>query len=247
MSKRINSTRKAARSAGLHATAAGRGEGARASDHGEGAAATDEGGVEIRARILDAARRHFFSLGFAGCTMDCLARELGMSKKTVYRHFRSKEAIVDELMRAKSAAIRDGFEAVLVLPDLTFAERASRMMQHVLTQVSEISAIFLHDLRRFHPAAYARLEEFRARVAPGIWERLLRLGMEAGAVRGDVDPVFIGRLIPVVMQSLLHPDTLERLALQPHEMAQRFFHLLFCGVLTPEGLAEHAQHTTTRH
>jgi AcrR family transcriptional regulator len=208
------------------------------------AASAGEAAAEVRARILDAARRHFFNLGFASCSMDCLARELGMSKKTVYRHFRSKEAIVDELMRAKSAAIRDGFEAVLAQPDLTFAQRVSRVMQHVLAQFSEISAIFLHDLRRFHPAAYARLEEFRARVAPGIWERLLRLGMEAGAVRGDVDPVFVGRLIPVAMQSLLHPDTLERLELQPHDMARRFFQLIFCGVLTPKGLAEHAHHTT---
>lgn len=197
-----------------------------------------------RQRILLAARRHFFALGFASCTMDCLASELGMSKKTLYQHFRRKEAIIDELMALKMAAVSGGFEAALGAADLTFAERAQRMVRHAHEQFSEVSAVFLHDLRRFHPACYARLEEFRARVAPGIWERLLRMGIDAGCVRPEVDPAFVGRLFPVMMQSLLHPETLQRFSMQPHEMLGRFFHLLFAGVLTPAGLAEHAQLTS---
>jgi len=199
----------------------------------------DAGSADVLERIVAAAQRHFFPLGFASCTMDCLATELGMSKKTLYRHFRRKEQIIDELMLRKSAAVRDGFEAILATPGLAFAERAAQMLRHAHVQFSEVSAIFLHDLRRFHPAAYARLEEFRAQVAPGIWGRLLRIGMETGAVRADVDPEFVGRLIPVAMQTLLHPDTLHRFTLQPHEMLERFFNLLFRGVLTPEGLADH--------
>jgi hypothetical protein len=70
--------------------------------------------------------------------------------------------------------------------------------------------------------------------------------MAAGAVRADVDPVFIGRLVPVAMQALLHPDTLQRFSMQPHEMILRFFHLMFSGVLTPEGLAEHELLITNR-
>jgi len=210
------------------------------------AAAGSDAEAAGRARILEVARRHFFSLGFASCTMDCLAVELGMSKKTLYRHFRSKEQIIDELMRAKMSAVRAGFEAALAEPELAFAERAARMMRNAFTQFSEVSAVFLHDLRRFHPAAYTRLEEYRAQVAPAIWERLLRLGMEAGAVRADVDPTFVGRLISVAAQALMHPDTLQRLGLQPHEMIERFFRLVFCGVLSPEGISEYAQQFSTR-
>ena len=44
--------------------------------------------------ILRQARAHFFSHGYSQCTMDELAAELGMSKKTLYVHFSSKEALV---------------------------------------------------------------------------------------------------------------------------------------------------------
>ena len=199
------------------------------------------GGDAVRARILAVARRQFFRLGFAGCTMDALAQELGMSKKTLYRHFARKEEIVDTLLTAKTDAMRAGFEAAVGAEGVPFPERAARMLRHAHTELAEVSAVFLNDLRRFMPASYARMEEFRARVAPVIWERLMRLGIEVGAVRSDVDPVFLGRLIPTAMQSLLHPDTLDRFGLQPHEMLQRFFQLMFMGVLTPEGLADHAR------
>ncbi len=61
-------------------------------------------------------------------------------------------------------------------------------------------------------------------------------------MRADVDPAFLGRLIPVVIQSLLDPDTLERLGLQPHEVLERTFQLLLAGVLTPRGLVDHERH-----
>ncbi len=43
-----------------------------------------------RQRIVDATRVHFFSHGFRRVTMDDLAAELGISKKTLYAHFPGK-------------------------------------------------------------------------------------------------------------------------------------------------------------
>jgi len=43
-----------------------------------------------RQRIVDAGRAHFFSHGFRSVTMDDLAGELGISKKTLYAHFPGK-------------------------------------------------------------------------------------------------------------------------------------------------------------
>ena len=51
---------------------------------------------EVRDRIVAVAERVFLRSGFSRVLMDDLARELGMSKKTVYAHFASKE----DLLRA---------------------------------------------------------------------------------------------------------------------------------------------------
>ena len=57
-----------------------------------------------RQRIVDAARVHFFSHGFRSVTMDDLAEELGISKKTLYAHFPGK---IDLLTLADPAVVDD--------------------------------------------------------------------------------------------------------------------------------------------
>src|SRR5260370_377023 len=54
-----------------------------------------------RQRIVAGGRRHFFAHGFRGVTMEDLAEELGMSKKTLYAHFPSKAALLQAVLLNK--------------------------------------------------------------------------------------------------------------------------------------------------
>src|SRR5258705_12066165 len=58
-----------------------------------------------RQRIIDAARVHFFSHGFRSVTMDDLAEELGISKKTLYAHFPGKFDFLEADLDAKLAGV----------------------------------------------------------------------------------------------------------------------------------------------
>ncbi|HVU23520.1 MAG TPA: helix-turn-helix domain-containing protein, partial [Opitutus sp.] len=54
--------------------------------------------ADPRTRIVTAARVHLFTYGYSALTMDDLARELGMSKKTLYVHFPGKDALVEAVL-----------------------------------------------------------------------------------------------------------------------------------------------------
>src|SRR6058998_2879115 len=58
-----------------------------------------------RQRIVDAARAHFFSHGFRRVTMDDLAEELGISKKTLYAHFPGKFDLLEAVLADKFASV----------------------------------------------------------------------------------------------------------------------------------------------
>src|SRR3954452_16181885 len=58
-----------------------------------------------RQRIVDAARAHFFSHGFRSVTMDDLANELGISKKTLYAHFPGKIDMLEAVLADKFAGV----------------------------------------------------------------------------------------------------------------------------------------------
>ncbi|MGW2938187.1 TetR/AcrR family transcriptional regulator [Streptomyces sp. NPDC001156] len=54
---------------------------------------------------MEAAGRLFFAPGFARVNMDDLARELGMSKKTIYRHFPDKRSLLTAVLDRQFAAV----------------------------------------------------------------------------------------------------------------------------------------------
>jgi AcrR family transcriptional regulator len=65
-------------------------------------------GDERRADVIvEAAGRLFFAPGFAPVSMDELARELGMSKKTIYRHFPDKRSLLAAVLDRQFAAVED--------------------------------------------------------------------------------------------------------------------------------------------
>src|SRR5438874_533702 len=63
-------------------------------------------------RIVAAARHHFFTHGFRSVTMDDLAAELGMSKKTLYACFPSKTALLETVLLEKFRGIEEELEKI---------------------------------------------------------------------------------------------------------------------------------------
>jgi AcrR family transcriptional regulator len=189
----------------------------------------------VAARIAAAARRQFTALGFSRITMDDLADDLGMSKKTLYAHFPGKEALVSFMMEAKIAEVRKGMKALVEDESVPVLERAHRMMAFIVRQMSEVSPAFLRDLERHHPALFARMESVRAEILPQVWGKLLADGVSDGLVRRELDPAFVSEMVLTTIQGLLRPATLDRLQLPPHEVVDRVLTVVFNGILTPTG------------
>jgi len=199
------------------------------------AAAAPVSAVAPRARIVAVARRHFFQVGFARCTMDCLAGELGMSKKTLYAHFPNKDALVAAVLDDKVAGFRAGIQAVVDATGLAFPERARRVVGHVAGQMGEIAPVFLRDLERTMPDLFAHIEAIRREVLPKVWSRMLTEGIERGHVRRDIEVPFICEMVLLSVEGLLRPAALERFALAPRQVIDRVLSILFAGILTSAG------------
>lgn len=199
------------------------------------AAAPVQPAASVYSRIADAARRHFTALGFSRITMDDLAGELGMSKKTLYAHFPGKEALIAHLMETKIAGVRNGMRTIVDDESVPVVDRAHRMMAFIVRQMSEVSPAFLRDLERHHPALFARMESVRAELLPQVWGKLLTEGVTEGLVRRELDPAFVSEMVLTTVQGLLRPATLDRLQLLPHEVIDRVLTVVFAGILTPAG------------
>lgn len=202
---------------------------------------TESDDPENRTRILKAARAQFFAYGYTAVTMDDLAAKIGMSKKTLYVYFPSKDELIGAIIREFVADIRAMADQVFNDPSLSFPLKLHRFSEAMANRLRLLPHI-LRDLQRSAPQIFRQIEEFRHKNIPYIFGQLIRQGQAAGMVRPDVDPDFACEFWRPAIQTLLHPDTLERLNLTPEQMFARATHLFFGGLLTPAGRKDYEKH-----
>jgi AcrR family transcriptional regulator len=191
------------------------------------------------ARILRQARAHFFAHGYCAGTMDDLAAELGMSKKTLYVHFPGKEALMRAVIEQLGREVRADADALLANRQLGFSEKLRGFAEGMVQRLALLNPRTLRDLQRFAPELYELTVEMRQRNIPYIFGRFIEEGQLAGKVRTDVSPVFASEFFLQAMQGLIQPATLDRLNLAPRDLLPRAIDLFFGGLLTPAGRKEH--------
>lgn len=196
-------------------------------------------------RIMAAARTHLFTYGYSALTMDELAAELGMSKKTLYVHFPSKDALVEAILLQFFAEARAAADALFGDRSLRFTAKLHRFSATMVRHLARMGPHLLRDLQRSAPPIYRKIEEFRHHNIPHIFGQILRQGQAAGMVRADLDPKFAIEFWRPAIQSLMHPDTLERLKLSPDEMFLQATDLFFGGLLTPAGHKDYEKHVAS--
>jgi AcrR family transcriptional regulator len=190
--------------------------------------------ADVRPRILRQARADFFAEGYSRFTMDALAAELGMSKKTLYVHFAGKDEIIGAVLDDLGAEIRAEAEALLRDRKLNLAEKLRGFVEGMIERLATLSPRTVRDLQRYAPKLYAKVEEVRGVTLPYVFGRFVEEGQLAGLIR-PLPPGFAIEFFLQAMQGLMHPTTLERLQMEPRQILPLAIDLFFGGLLTTTG------------
>lgn len=200
--------------------------------------------LAVRERIIAAAHNHLFSYGYSALTMDDLARELGVSKKTLYVHFRSKDEIVESILDAFAADVRAMADGLFADNDQPFAKKFRQLGEAMMKRFSKLTPHMLRDLQRFAPKLYVKIDEMRRKNIPYVFGQVIREGQAAGAVRADVDPQLAIEFWRCAITSLMQPEAMERLAMGPDKIFKNAINLFFAGLLTPAGRKDYENQAT---
>jgi len=203
------------------------------------AAAESSSPPAVRDRIVEVARRQLFRFGYAALTMDGLATELGMSKKTLYVHFAGKDVLVDEIILGFAEEVREGAATLFADETLGFAEKLVRFTEAMIARFARVPPTLFRELERFAPEVHRHIEELRFRNIPVVFGRIIAEGQKAGMVRRGVDPAFATEFWRAAIQSLMHPDAQERLGLRPEQVFVQALNLFCGGLLTSEGMKDY--------
>lgn len=188
-------------------------------------------------RILSMARRLLLKNKYSGLTMDDLAFSLGMSKKTLYVHFSSKEALVAAIIAATGAAIRQEVGEVMA-SHRAFPDKLEAVLSIIGAQFGALGPDFLLDLQRHAPALYREIDALKDRNIPLVIGGMLRAGIADGMVRADIDVDFAVEYWLQIIKGVHDPAVLARTGLTPREAFDKGIELFFRSLLTAEGRAQ---------
>src|SRR5213080_904842 len=188
-----------------------------------------------RQRIVDAARVHFFGQGFRSVTMDDLAEELGISKKTLYAHFPGKIDLLEAVLTDKLASVEATLKEVTRSHPHDFPAALRDLLAGTHRELDEIKPPFVRDMRQKAPEVFKLVERRRAALIQRYFGKFFVEGQRAGMVRKDVPVKLIIEILLAMVQSIMNPPKMEELGMMPKEGFTGILKIVLEGALTTKG------------
>jgi TetR/AcrR family transcriptional regulator, cholesterol catabolism regulator len=186
----------------------------------------------LRRRIVCESRELFLRLGYAPVTTGEIARRLGISKATLYKHFATKGDLLKAVVRTIEAEILAGVEPIVADPSLDFLDKLVRLATHIGDWLSRVGRVLAGDLRRNAPEVWAEVDRFRREKILANFAGLLEAGVAEGVVRADIDRDLVLAMLLDLVQNFINPDALLENRRSAREVFGTLFRLVFEGILT---------------
>ena len=195
---------------------------------------------ETRDRILEKARDHFLQYGFTTVTMSDIATDLGMSKKTVYAHFPSKEDLASEMVKRMNEEISSQMQLLVDNQDLDFIEKLKRILDLTVSHHSRLTPHFRMDLQKHAPGACKCTDDFQHQQIYTVVSKVIQEGVRKKMFRSDIEEPIVTAMFIAAFQTLLRPESLNRLQRPIPQIVEAIGGVMFQGILTDE--ARHRLH-----
>ena len=192
-------------------------------------------GNNVRERIVAAARQHFLAHGFRSVTMDDLAQELGMSKKTLYAHFSTKTALLEAVLVANFNAIESELADIAARFENDFVAGLHGFLACLQRHTAQIQPPFVRDVGRDAPETFRMIERRRRALIERHFGQLLAEGRREGLIRKDIPVQLILEVLLGTVQAILNPPKMAELGLTPKSGLTAILTVVLEGVVTSEG------------
>jgi AcrR family transcriptional regulator len=189
-------------------------------------------------RIITAAREHFFAHGLRSVTMDDLAAELGMSKKTLYAEFPSKTDLLRAVLLDKFRSVDADLEQIMAQSSANALAGLQQLLACMQRHIEEIQPPFVRDIRREAPELFKLVESRRRELIQRYFGRIFDNGRREKIIRSDISSEMILEILLGAVQSIMNPAKIEALGVTPKAGYGTIITVILEGVLTAKGRAK---------
>jgi len=188
----------------------------------------------MKEKIISKASDMFLKLGFKSITMDDIAGEMCISKKTIYKYFCNKEILIEETTQAIHKEIHQIIDNIIVKNHNAIQENFEiRKMFKEMFKSSDNSPIY--QLRKHYPEIYEKVMEREISECNNLFQQNIEKGIAQGLYRKNINiqsyTKFYYSLVFSIKESTSSEQESQKIELEILEYHTR-------AMATPEGLIE---------
>ena len=188
----------------------------------------------MKKNIILKATELFMKLGFKSVTMDDIAKEMGISKKTIYTHFNNKETIIGVVTDHVFETVCHDIDAICDLNQNPIQELYA-IKKRVMQYMQKEKASPTYQLQKYYPAIYNNIKQRQFSYMQQCVVKNLNRGLEQSLYRKNIEVQFVARIyfngITGIKEESLFPHTM----FEGETLYEMYLEYHLRGIVTPKG------------
>jgi AcrR family transcriptional regulator len=197
----------------------------------------------MKDKIISKASNLFLKLGFKSVTMDDIANEMCISKKTIYKYFCNKEILIEETTETGLKQINQTI-AKIVANNHNAIEENFEIIKMFKEMFNSIETSPSYQLKKHYPEIYQKLISQSKTECHSMFQQNIEKGIQEGLYRNELNiqshVYFYYALISSINENIVSEKESKKLELEALE-----YHIR--AMATPKGIIELDKHLKTPH
>lgn len=147
----------------------------------------------MKEKILEKATDMFLNYGFKSVTMDDIANNMGISKKTIYAHYANKTNLVEDSSMHLFYKISEGIDHICSI-EKNPIEELYEIKKFVMVHLKDEKSSPQYQLQKYYPKLHNVLRNKHFEVMQECVVRNIEKGIELGIYRENLNIEFVSRI-----------------------------------------------------
>ena len=188
----------------------------------------------MKERIQQKSRELFMRYGFRSVTMDEIAGQTGISKKTLYQFFEDKDALVEAVMRSEldymqTQCTKQMKEAENAIEEIFLDMDAMEVVMDAMNPQ------IVFDLEKFYPKTFEKFKKHKNNFLLDVIKKNLERGIEEEVYRNDFDVDIIARFRLESAFLIFNPELFPHIKYSLNKVSTEIYYHYLHGIATPKG------------
>lgn len=192
----------------------------------------------MKDKIINKAKEMFLKLGFKSITMDDIACEMCISKKTIYKYFRNKDILIEESIDLVHKEVKETMDAIISKNHNAIEENFEiKRMFREMFKSAESSPIY--QLKKHYPDIYNKVLNIQVSICEDCFRKNILKGIKEGLYRENLDVENYVKFYYTLIFTINENTMLEK---ESHELELKALEYHIRAMATLAGIIELEKH-----